>query len=96
MIEASIILGLILTWFAAVMGTTWYCFEGRQLSLKILFFIITFLFSACLLSLLIGKESENPCLEYETTMMYNAATKTMMPVRSCKKRGEWVEEKGHD
>ena len=39
------------------------------------------------------KESEKgPCHQYETQMMYNAATKTMMPSRVCVLRGEWVEE----
>ena len=42
------------------------------------------------------KEGEKgPCHQYETRLMYNAATKTMMPSRVCVLRGEWVEE-GHD
>ena len=42
------------------------------------------------------KESEKgPCHQYETRLMYNAATKTMMPSRVCVLRGEWVEE-GHE
>ena len=42
------------------------------------------------------KESEKgPCHQYETRLMHNAATKTMMPSRACVLRGEWVEE-GHD
>lgn len=41
------------------------------------------------------KESEKgPCHQYETRMMYNAATKTMMPSRVCVLRGEWVEDHG--
>ena len=40
-----------------------------------------------------SKESEKgPCHQYETQMMYNAATKTMMPSRVCVLRGEWVKE----
>ena len=39
------------------------------------------------------KESEKgPCHKYETQMMYNAATKTVMPYRVCVLRGEWVKE----
>lgn len=39
------------------------------------------------------KEGEKgPCHQYETRLMYNAATKTMMPSRACVLRGEWVEE----
>ena len=39
------------------------------------------------------KESEKgPCHKYETQMMYNPATKTVMPYRVCVLRGEWVKE----
>jgi len=43
----------------------------------------------------IKEEEKGPCHQYETQLMYNAATKTMMPSRVCVLRGEWVEE-GHD
>ena len=33
--------------------------------------------------------SEGPCLSYETRLIYNAETKTMMPARFCTNRGEW-------
>ena len=36
-------------------------------------------------------ENKAPCVQYEQRMMYNAATKTMMPARVCVERGEWVE-----
>lgn len=43
------------------------------------------------------KESETgPCHQYETRLMYNPATKTMMPSRACVLRGEWVEEANND
>lgn len=96
MIEAITILGLILIWFFAIVFTIQYCLEGKQFSLKIVFGILCFLFTAWLISLMCEAENKNPCLEYETTMMYNVATKTMMPVRSCKKRGEWVEDQNHE
>ena len=35
-------------------------------------------------------EAKGPCHQYETKLMYNAATKTMMPSRVCVLRGEWV------
>lgn len=38
------------------------------------------------------KEIEQPCAEYELRMHYNPATKTMMPMRVCILRGEWVTE----
>lgn len=31
-----------------------------------------------------------PCAQYETQIMYNAATKTMTPARFCAVEGEWV------
>lgn len=37
------------------------------------------------------QKNENPCVKYETRMHYNPATKTMMPLRICSERGEWVE-----
>ena len=33
-------------------------------------------------------EAHQPCVEYELQMTYNAATKTMMPLRVCIERGE--------
>jgi hypothetical protein len=39
----------------------------------------------------INEDRKGPCLQHETTMQFNAATKTMMPARHCVLRGEWVE-----
>ena len=36
-------------------------------------------------------EARHPCVEYKLQMTYNAATKTMRPMRVCIERGEWVE-----
>ena len=38
---------------------------------------------AWVLSLAADRKARNPCVEYESRMTYNAATKTMMPVRVC-------------
>lgn len=45
-----------------------------------------------LLWFLENQASNKPCVKYETTMQYNAATKTTMPVRYCALEGEWVNE----
>lgn len=37
-------------------------------------------------------KAKGPCLQYETRMMFNAATKTMMPAKFCSLRGEWVDQ----
>ena len=37
-----------------------------------------------------GTNNSPPCAKYETQMMYNAATKTMMPAQFCVQEGTWV------
>lgn len=39
----------------------------------------------------VQEENKGPCLRYETSMYYNAGTKTMMPARRCAERAEWVQ-----
>ena len=39
-----------------------------------------------------SEENKGPCLRYETSMYYNAGTKTMMPARRCAERAEWVQQ----
>lgn len=38
------------------------------------------------------RHKERPCVEYEHRTQYNPATKTVMPMRVCVARGEWIEE----
>lgn len=92
MIEAMMFLGSFIAWFAFVLFTAWYLVEGGQITVKVMLGVSAFVLTSWLLSVVIESEKNNPCLEYEATMMYNAAVKAMMPVRSCKKRGEWVKE----
>lgn len=46
----------------------------------------------CLATALWGlnQKDNKPCVHYETNMQYNAATKTIMPMRYCAQYGEWV------
>jgi hypothetical protein len=44
---------------------------------------------AWVIDAMIQHERENPCVAYESRLTYNAATKTMMPMRVCVERGEW-------
>lgn len=39
---------------------------------------------------LISNVEDKPCVKYDTTYQYNAATKTTMPVQYCAVEGEWV------
>jgi hypothetical protein len=38
------------------------------------------------------QKAKGPCVQYETQMHFNPATKTMMPAKVCVNRGEWVNE----
>ena len=38
----------------------------------------------------ISTSEGQPCARYETTLQYNSATKTTMPMRYCAIEGEWV------
>lgn len=40
----------------------------------------------------IEESKKGPCVEHETVLMCNVATKTNMPARVCVGRGEWVTE----
>jgi len=53
---------------------------------------LCFLGVAWALAQLVEQEQTQPCAQYETRSQYNAATKTMMPMRVCVLRGEWVTE----
>ena len=53
-----------------------------------IFFVVTVAGILCLDD---HQEVYAPCVKYEQRMIYNAATKTMMPARVCVERGEWVE-----
>lgn len=45
------------------------------------------------LNIALKENEKGPCHKYETQMMYNPSTKTMMPSRVCVLRGEWVKER---
>lgn len=56
--------------------------------------LVLFMFVSvlCAIAILAMKEQEDrgPCFRYETKLMYNASTKTMMPAKICVERGEWT------
>lgn len=62
--------------------------EGSRLALVGVCSIVFLLFGM-LFNYAIKIEAKGPCHKYETQLMYNAATKTMMPSRVCVLRGEW-------
>lgn len=77
---------LLMTWLGAeaIMEGSWRMGLGA-------FVLLVLLLSA----MVVGIKSESdsgPCLRYEHSMYYNAGTKSMMPIRLCAERAEWVQE----
>lgn len=63
--------------------------EGNRNATIAMCFLI-FLILALAINYDMKTEVEGPCHEYKTELMYNPATKTMMPSHVCVLRGEWV------
>lgn len=66
--------------------------KGDRLATVGLCFILSIIIFGLVHNSIIKSEAKGPCHKYETKMMYNVATKTMMPSRVCVLCGEWVEE----
>lgn len=67
-------------------------FDGAIVNIAVGIFVFTFGVFTLLLPIYVFEHPDNrPCVRYETTYQYNAATKTTMPVRYCAQYGEWVE-----
>lgn len=64
--------------------------DGDRLATVGICFIV-FIILGLVINSAIKSESKGPCHEYKTQLMYNAATKTMMPSRVCVLRGEWID-----
>ena len=60
--------------------------EHKILLSVVCVFAYSFLFGA-----IVSYEMENPCIQYETQMHYDAVTKTTRPMKVCIERGEWAE-----
>jgi len=52
--------------------------------------LVGLVISVALVFWVIGNSEDKPCAKYETSLQYNAATKTTMPMRYCAIQGEWV------
>ena len=65
--------------------------EGNKLAAIGVCFIVFIIFGL-MFNFAIKTEVKGPCYEYKTQLMYNAATKTMMPSRVCVLRGEWIDD----
>lgn len=52
--------------------------------------IMTVLTVAIIIGAVDQDQKQGPCVKYETSWQYNAATKTNMPYKVCAERGEWI------
>ena len=95
MIEIIIAILLVIAWFVLVIATLNRFFDEGVTDLKAWALgAAAVVLLALALNAMVEYEQENPCVEYESRLTYNAATKTMMPMRVCVLRGEWVTEGG--
>lgn len=95
----TVVAGIILTLFGMfLMFWTMESFisSGSSWLSRIVLLCLTICFWAAIITGVVylskQEEKKGPCVEYKTRLMFNAATKTMMPVRICTKRGEWANE----
>ena len=86
MVVARIFLGACCLWFICLRQA----FEAESALVRWACGLACFLSAAWVLSISVEYEKKFPCVAYEETLHYNAATKTMMPMRMCVQRGEWV------
>ena len=74
-------------------GVTCWCVLTWEDGLKHRFLstLICVVMNSFLLGAIVKSEKQNPCIQYETQMHYDATTKTTRPMKVCIERGEWVE-----
>lgn len=93
MIEITFWILMVIVWFVAAGKSMdrFVNYGAADLSAWVLG-AVGVLMLAWAISWAVDQEARNPCVEYESRMTYNAATKTMMPMRVCIERGEWVQD----
>lgn len=88
--EGFIIAGVLVGWFAVLMFLFLHGAYGDSIGSLILAFFWLIGGLGFLVNLTLEQSKEGPCLQWETGMSYNPATKTMMPYKRCSSRGEWL------
>jgi hypothetical protein len=90
MIEIIIAILLVILWFiAAGKSVIWFAENGSGDLRAWVYGGVAVVTLAWAINAMIEYERDNPCVTYESRLTYNAATKTMMPMRVCVLRGEW-------
>lgn len=88
--EGLIIATVLIGWFVVMAGLLIYSIEKSKPVYGVLALIVLIAGLAWAIQALLDEDDKGPCLREETGMMYNTATKTMMPYKYCAERGEWV------
>lgn len=89
MFEAFLITLIIVAWFVVLGLLLWHAYDNKIVMVGVVFWCAMAVFF--LLYAGIEASEEGPCVEWQTQMMYNAATKMMQPAKFCVQRGEWGE-----
>lgn len=88
MFEAFLITLIIVGWSVVLSILLWYAYDNKIALVGVGLWCAIAVFFAVYMGM---KESNAPCIEWQTQMMYNAATKMMQPAKFCVQRGEWEE-----
>lgn len=73
-----------------VIGVGWLCLIDRMWAYALAFVIFVVPIGMAVQSV-VEYDKKFPCVQYETRLQYNVATKTTMPMRVCVLRGEWLD-----
>jgi glucan phosphoethanolaminetransferase (alkaline phosphatase superfamily) len=76
---------VLVVWLMTMAVDHWYQPLGKVFAGAFLLLI------ALLITAMVEYERQNPCVKYEVETRYDAATKTVRPMKVCVERGEWVE-----
>jgi membrane protein implicated in regulation of membrane protease activity len=90
MINSILVVTAFVVWFGAILGCIVYASDVESIPVAILAIVIFILGMAFVMKMTTEEEKNHPCLKTETSMVYNPATKTVMPMQYCVERGTWV------
>lgn len=77
-----------MAWMVAIAVLLFLAAERESKSLAAGAFIVTAV--GIWVGVNLFEPESRPCVRYETTMIYNASLKMMMPAKYCAQYGEWV------
>ena len=91
MIEYYIWAAIFVGWCSALLFSMHAAIDRASVGYSLVFAIILIIGLGFTIGRLDERNKEYPCVEYEIRNQYNPAAKTVMPMRVCVERGEWIE-----